>query len=70
MTPPPVRSRGSTDDVSESHRRLGTHALSFLSFRASGKRVALDGIAIDNLANGQIVESWIRLDDSPLKNPV
>src|SRR3954453_10271784 len=48
----------------------GTHAQPFLGFRASGKRVALRGFAIDRLANGQIVESWIRLDDSPLKNPI
>ena len=48
----------------------GTHALPFFGFRASGKRVALDGIAIDHLANEQIIESWIRLDDSPLKNLV
>jgi predicted ester cyclase len=58
------------DKVVRRFTLLGTHALPFLGFRASGKRVALGGIAIDRLANGQIVESWIRLDDSPLKNPV
>jgi predicted ester cyclase len=58
------------DKVVRRFTLLGTHALPFLGFRASGKRIALDGIAIDHLANGQIVESWIRLDDSPLKNPV
>jgi predicted ester cyclase len=58
------------DKVVRRFTLLGTHALPFLGFRASGKRVALGGIAIDRLANGQIVESWIRLDDSPLQNPV
>jgi predicted ester cyclase len=57
------------DKVVRRFTLLGTHTLPFLGFRASGKRVALGGIAIDRLANGQIVESWIRLDDSPLQNP-
>jgi len=58
------------DKVVRRFTLLGTHTLPFLGFRASGKRVALGGIAIDRLENGQIVESWIRLDDSLLQNPV
>jgi predicted ester cyclase len=58
------------DKVVRRFTLVGTHTLPFLGFRASGKRVALGGIAIDRLANGQIVESWIRLDDSPLQNPI
>jgi predicted ester cyclase len=58
------------DKVVRRFTLFGTHSLPFLGFRASGTRVALDGIAIDHLANGQIVESWSRLDDSPLRNSV
>ena len=41
----------------------GTHRGAFLGAPASGRRVTLWGIAIDRVAGGRLVESWVQLDD-------
>jgi len=43
----------------------GTHRGAFLGVPASGQTVMLRGIAIDRLSGGQLVESWIQIDDLP-----
>ena len=43
----------------------GTHQRSFLGVAGSGRAVVLRGIAIDRLAGGRLVESWVQIDDLP-----
>ena len=40
----------------------GTHAGPFLGIPATGRRVAVAGIAVDRLAAGRLAESWVSLD--------
>ena len=40
----------------------GTHAGPFLWVPATGRAVAVAGIAVDRLAGNRLVESWINLD--------
>jgi steroid delta-isomerase-like uncharacterized protein len=43
----------------------GTHRGPFFGVPASGRPVVLRGIAIDRLAGGQLVESWVQIDNPP-----
>jgi predicted ester cyclase len=40
----------------------GTHRGPFLGVTGSGRAVVLRGIAIDRLADGRLVESWVQVD--------
>jgi predicted ester cyclase len=40
----------------------GTHHGTFLGLAPTGRSVAVPGIAIDQLANGRLVESWVLVD--------
>lgn len=44
----------------------GTHQGTFLGVAASGRPVALRGIAIDRLAEGRLMESWVQIDGLPV----
>ncbi|MFL5759750.1 MAG: ester cyclase [Thermomicrobiales bacterium] len=46
----------------------GTHREAFLSIPASGQRIVLRGIAVDDLAAGKLMESWVQID-SMMKRP-
>jgi steroid delta-isomerase-like uncharacterized protein len=43
----------------------GTHHRPFLGVPASGRPVVLRGIAIDRLAAGRLVESWVQVEGIP-----
>jgi steroid delta-isomerase-like uncharacterized protein len=43
----------------------GTHLEPFLGVPASGRPVVLRGIAIDRLAGGRLVESWVQVEAIP-----
>ena len=43
----------------------GTHRETFLGAPASGQPVTLRGIAIDRVAGGLLVESWVQVDGLP-----
>ena len=43
----------------------GTHRGPFLGVPVSGRRVELGGIAIDRVAGGLLVESWVQVDGLP-----
>ena len=53
------------DKVARRFTLRGTHRGAFLGVPASGQTVMLRGIAIDRLSGGQLVESWIQIDDLP-----
>jgi predicted ester cyclase len=40
----------------------GTHRRPFLGASASGQPVVLCGIAIDRVAGGRLVETWVQVD--------
>lgn len=41
----------------------GTHRAEFAGVPATGKRVVMNGIDIDRVANGKLVECWTKSDD-------
>src|SRR5687768_2768919 len=41
----------------------GTHRGAFLGIPPSGRAVVLRAIAIDRVARGQLIESWVQIDD-------
>jgi steroid delta-isomerase-like uncharacterized protein len=41
----------------------GTHRAEFAGVPPTGKRVVMNGIDIDRIANGKLVECWTKLDD-------
>ena len=51
------------DQVVRRYTLRGTHRGSFLGLPASGHAVTLRGIAIDRVADRQLVESWVQIDD-------
>ncbi len=54
------------DVVARRFTMRGTHAAPLFGTRASGKTVALETIAIDRLAGGKLVESWVQVDCAAL----
>jgi predicted ester cyclase len=56
----------SGDRVARRFTLRGTHRGSFFGMPPTGRPVVLRGIAIDRLANGQLVESWVQVDALPL----
>jgi predicted ester cyclase len=50
------------DRVGTRFTARGTHAGSFLGIPATGKAIAVEGIAIDRFAAGKLVESWLVYD--------
>lgn len=57
------------DRVARRFSLIGTHDGHFHGHRGTGNRVTLPGIAIDRLEHGLIVESWVSVDDLPLREP-
>ena len=51
------------DVVVERFTASGTHEAEFMGVPPTGRTVALRGINIFRIADGQIVEAWSRLDD-------
>ena len=45
----------------------GTHRGPFLGMPASGQPVVLRGLAIDRLAGGRLLESWVQVEGVPRK---
>ncbi len=50
------------DRVATRWRFEGTHAGPLAGIAASGRRVAVEGIRIDRIADGKIAESWMQWD--------
>ncbi len=50
------------DRVGTRFTARGTHAGPFLGIPATGKPIAVAGIAIDRFADGKLVESWLVYD--------
>jgi steroid delta-isomerase-like uncharacterized protein len=53
------------DQVARRYTLCGTHRQPFMGVPASGHLVELHGIAIDRLADGKLIESWIQIDPFP-----
>jgi len=53
------------DQVVRRFSLRGYHRRPFLDIPASGQLVVLRGMAIDRLAGGRLVESWVQVDDFP-----
>ena len=53
------------DRVVRRYRICGTHRKPFMGIPASGLPVALRAIAIDRIADGKLIESWVQIDPFP-----
>lgn len=55
------------DKIVRRYTLAGTHRQPFMGLPASDVLVELHGIAIDRLADGKLIESWIQIDSFPAR---
>jgi predicted ester cyclase len=53
------------DQVVRRYRLCGTHCERFMVIAATGLAVELHAIAIDRMADGKLIESWVQIDPFP-----
>jgi len=56
------------DKVVTRYRATGTHEGEFLGVKATGKYGEMDGISIDRIQDGKIVETWYLIDAYGYRN--
>jgi len=50
------------DQVATRWTFTGTHNGQLMGMPATGRRVTVTGVAVDRIANGKLVESWLEMD--------
>jgi len=53
------------DRVARRYTLSGTHCERFMGIAATGLAVELHAIAIDRMADGKLIESWVQIDPFP-----